>query len=289
MKTKLLLILAVFVLGAVNAQDDSVLVSPQWLKEHKNDPGVVVVNVNGMRLDYEQEHIEGARFLWPGWLAPDSPEGAMNIPDLDKANEAIGSMGITNDSHVVLYCVRNEIPYTARMFLMFEYLGMKGKVSILDGGLNAWKKEGNPVTQSVPVVKATKFKAKVNPVIVDKNYVLSHLSSPSSIIVDARMTRYYDGDPTGNPRDGHITGAKNIPYTEMTDASYLFKPADQLQNYFTPVAAKDKELVTYCFIGQTASVVYVAGRILGYPMKLYDGSLQEWSRIKELPMETTKK
>jgi len=44
-------------------------------------------------------------------------------------------------------------------------------------------------------------------------------------------------------------------------------------------------MVTYCFIGQTASVVYMAGRILGYPMKLYDGSLQEWSRIKELPME----
>jgi thiosulfate/3-mercaptopyruvate sulfurtransferase len=155
--------------------------------------------------------------------------------------------------------------------------------------LNAWKNNGNPVTQTVPVVKATKFKAKVNPVIVDRNYVLKQLSGTSSVVVDARATRIYDGEPTGYPRDGHIAGAKNIPFTEMTDANYTFKPADQLQNYFTPVASKDKELVTYCYIGQTASVVYVAGRILGYPMKLYDGSMQEWSRIKELPMETTKK
>ena len=54
------------------------------------------------------------------------------------------------------------------------------------------------------------------------------------------------------------------------------------------MAGKDKELVAYCFVGQTASVVYLGGRILGYSMKLYDGSMQEWSRIKELPLESKK-
>jgi thiosulfate/3-mercaptopyruvate sulfurtransferase len=67
------------------------------------------------------------------------------------------------------------------------------------------------------------------------------------------------------------------------------KSAAELGKYFTPVATKEKEIVTYCFIGQTASVVYLAGRILGYNMKLYDGSMQEWSRLENLPMETTKK
>ena len=101
---------------------------------------------------------------------------------------------------------------------------------------------------------------------------------------------FYDGEPTGNPSDGHITGPKNIPNTEMVDASNMFKSSDQLQAYFTPVAPdKSKEVVTYCFIGQTASVVYMAGRMLGYSMKLYDGSLQEWSRLDNLPKEVTKK
>lgn len=50
-----------------------------------------------------------------------------------------------------------------------------------------------------------------------------------------------------------------------------------------------KEIVLYCFIGQTASVVYIAGRLLDYRMRLYDASLQEWSRREELPMELTKK
>jgi thiosulfate/3-mercaptopyruvate sulfurtransferase len=272
------------------AQEMSILVTPQWLHEHKNDPSVVILQVNNMKLDYDQEHIEGARYLWPAWLAPDSPEGAMNVPDIARLNEVIGSLGISNESHVVLCHVRNEVSPTARMFLMFEYAGMKGKVSFLNGGLEAWKSSGYHVTTVVPLYSKAKFSAAVNPVIVDRFYVSERLHSPSAVIVDARMAQFYNGEATGNPRNGHIAGARNIPYPDLLDQSTnMFKPTDQLSQYFEPVASKDKELVTYCFIGQTASVVYMAGRLLGYPIKLYDGSMQEWSRIKELPMEATEK
>jgi thiosulfate/3-mercaptopyruvate sulfurtransferase len=175
------------------------------------------------------------------------------------------------------------------MFLTLEHLGLKGKVSYLNGGLEAWKKEGYPVTKTTPVVKKGNFKAQPAHLLVDKDYVLNTLKSDKGLVVDARAKRFYDGEPTGYPRDGHIAGATNIQYTEMVDESNLFKSNDQLNGYFAPVAPKDKELVTYCFIGQTASVVYMAGRILGYDMKLYDGSMQEWSRFEELPMEKTQK
>jgi len=214
----------------------------------------------------------------------------MNVPDLAKTNEIIGSLGISNSSKIVLCHVRNEVSPTARMFLMFEYVGMKGKVSFLDGGVDAWKDAGYPVTQLVPEYKKVQFSTKVNLVIVDRHYVFDRLQSPTSVIVDARMPQFYRGEPVSNPRNGHITGAKNIPYQEMLDqTTNKFKPNDQLASYFDPVASKDKELIAYCFIGQTASVVYMAGRMLGYNMKLYDGSLQEWSRIRELPMEVSEK
>ena len=214
----------------------------------------------------------------------------MNAPDPDKINDIVGSLGISNNSTIVLCHVRNDVSPTARMFLVFEYLGMKGKVLFLNGGLEAWKKAGYPVTTEVPVVKKAKFKTAINPVLVDKDYVYRNLHSTSTVIVDARAKRFYDGDPAGQPRDGHIAGAQNIYYQDMLDqTTFVFKPSDQLQSFFTPVATKDKEIVAYCFIGQTASAVYVAGRILGYNMKLYDGSMQEWSVIKELPMEKTEK
>ncbi len=283
--THIFLYLLASILG--NAQD-AILVTPQWLKDHMSDPNLVIVQSNYLQLEYDQEHIAGARYLWPGLLAPDGPQGSMNAPDVVKANELLGSMGISNKTMIVLCHARSDVSQTARMFLMLEYLGMKGKVVFLNGGLEAWKKAGFDATAEVPAVTKAKFNAVVTPLLVDKDYVMKNLNSTSTIIVDARTKQIYDGAPAGQPRDGHIAGAQNIPYMEMLDpATAVFKPSEQLQTYFTPVATKDKELVTYCFIGQTASVVYMAGRILGYNMKLYDGSIQEWSRLKDLPMEKT--
>lgn len=273
---------------AVGQDVKPVLVNTQWLKEHLHDPDLVLLQVNFFKLDYEKEHIEGARFLWPEWLAPNSPDGSYNAPDLTKATELLRGYGVNNNSHIVVCHVRNEMNPAARMFLTLEHLGLRGRVSFLDGGLEAWKKEGNPVTGNVPAAKKGSVTLKQGSLLVNKEYVLQTLRSDKGYVVDARAKNYYDGDPVGNPRDGHITGAKNIYFAEMVDESNKFKPAEDLKNYFTPIASPDKELVTYCFIGQTASVLYMAGRILGYEMKLYDGSMQEWSRIESLPMEKTK-
>lgn len=286
----LLLFACLAFVSASKAQDQQLLVTPQWLSDHLKDPKLVILQVGTLEYDYNKEHIPGAQYLWPEWLAPNSPKGAFNAPDPKKATELLRNYGVSSDSRVVLIFVRNQVSVTSRMFLTLENLGLRGKVSLLDGGLEAWKNAGYAVTQEVPTVKKGNFTATQGNLLVDKDYVLKDLNSGAGVIVDARMQRFYDGEPTGNPRDGHITGAKNIPFTEMVDASNLFKPQSELQAYFTPVIPdKNKEIVTYCFIGQTASVVYLAGRILGYDMKLYDGSLEEWSRIDNLPMEVTKK
>lgn len=292
MKTiNVLLILLLCISARLYAQSPvPVLVEADWLKDHLKDPNLVILQTSFLKYEYDQEHIDGARYLWPGWLAPDSPYGAMNAPDLKEATERLQSFGISNQSHVIICHTRGDVSQAARMFLTLEHLGLRGKVSFLNGGLDAWKKAGNAVTQVVPVVKKGNFKASYNGLLVDKNYVLKTLQSGQGTVINARATRFYDGEPVGNPRDGHIAGAKNIPFMDLVDQSTnKFKPEEQVQGYFVPVADKTKELVTYCFIGQTASVVYLAGRSLGYEVKLYDGSMQEWSRIPELPMEITKK
>ena len=290
MKKPVLILVLTLLAKLVMAQEQPILINASWLKEHQKDPNVVVLQVSYLRLDYAKEHIDGARFLWPGWLAPDSPDGSFNAPTPAAATEILQKLGINNNSHVIVCHVRNEVSPSARMFLTLEDFGLKGKVSWLNGGLEAWKKEGFPVSSTEPTVKKGNFKPVASGTLVDKSYVLKAMNTDKQVIVDARMQRYYDGEPAGLPREGHITGAKNIPYPDLLDqTSNMFKPNEELQEYFTPVASRDKELVTYCFIGQTASVVYMAGRILGYNMKLYDGSLQEWTRINELPMEVTKK
>lgn len=284
----ILLSLSLLLIGSFVHAQVPILVTPQWLNEHKSDPNLVIVQVSFLQPAYDREHIANARFLWPSWLAPNSPQTSYNAPDLKEAEKILQQLGISNNSHVVVCHMGADVAASARMFLTLEHLGLKGQVSFLNGGLDAWKKEGLPVTNEIPVVKTGNFKVKAKTLLVDKEYVQKALQTGT--VVDARPTRFYDGEPTGYLRNGHITGAKNIPYTELINATNKFKSADSLQTYFIPVVQNKKdEVVAYCFIGQTASVVYMAGRILGYDMKLYDGSMQEWSWLENLPMETTKK
>jgi thiosulfate/3-mercaptopyruvate sulfurtransferase len=288
MKTKFLTCILLVVWCNTLAQDNNILVSPQWLHDHLKDPGLVILQVNFLKLDYNKEHIPGAGYLWPELMAPNTPEANYNAPDPEAASKVLQGLGVSQNSQIVIYHARNEVSVAARVFLTLENLGLRGQVHFLNGGLEAWRKAGFPLTAVAPKTEKGNFKARPLALLVDKDYVLKTLRSSKGVVVDARMKRFYDGEPTGNPRDGHITGAKNIPYTDMVDAENVFKPSDSLQRYFAPVARQGEEVVTYCFIGQTASVVYMAGRILGYDMKLYDNSLQEWSRNEELPMEKTK-
>lgn len=285
----LTILLSLFVF--ITKAQQPVLVSTQWLNENKSDPDLVILYTGFViKADYDREHIEGSRFLWPEWLAFNTPETNMASADAKTATNVLQNLGINKSSRIVITHKGTDVSIGARMFLALEHFGLKGQVSFLSGGIEAWKKAGYPVTNIPAVFKKGNFVATNNGLLVNKEYVQNALQTNTSEIIDARLKRFYDGDPTGYPREGHITGAKNIPYPDMLDSTNTFKPAEILEKNFTSVIPeKNKELVVYCFIGQTASVDYLVGRSLGYKMKLYDGSMQEWSRDEKLPMEKTKK
>lgn len=290
MKKLLSFCLLIFAFLLSNAQQP-VIVSPQWLNENIKDPDLVILYTGFViKADYDKEHIEGSRFLWPDWLAFDKPEGSMYAPDVKAATKVLQDLGINKNSKIVVCHRGSDITIAARMFMTLEHFGLKGKVSFLNGGIEAWKKAGYSVTSKPAEFKNGNFVATVTGTLVDKDYVLNALNTKSSEVVDARAKRWYDGDPTGNPRDGHITDAKNVPYPDMVDSTNSLKQVSVLEkNFATVVPDKSKEVVVYCFIGQTACVDYLVGRSLGYKMKVYDGSMQEWSRDEKLPMEKTKK
>jgi thiosulfate/3-mercaptopyruvate sulfurtransferase len=288
---RFLLTAAMFFVFAIAKAQAPVIVSPQWLNENIKNPDLVILYTGFVvKADYDREHIEGSRFLWPEWLSFNTPEQNMVSADAKAATKILQDLGINKNSIVVISHKGADVTIASRMFLALEHYGLKGKVLFLNGGIEAWKKAGYPVTNKASLFKKGNFTASENGLLVSKDYVLNALQTRSAEVVDARIRRWYDGDPTGNPRDGHIAGAKNIPYPDMIDSTNSFKTVKTLENNFSSVVPdKQKEVVVYCFIGQTASVDYLVGRHLGYNMKLYDGSMQEWSRQPELPMEKTKR
>lgn len=262
------------------------LVTPQWLGERLNDPSVIIVNVAQNRRDYVRGHIPGARFLWPGWMAIANPDLNFEVVPLAQLDTLLDGLGITNSSTVVLYGVAGNVSPTARMYITMEYLGMGDRTYVLDGGLEAWKAEGLPVTKELPVYERASFTPHIKPdVLVNAEFVRERLNSIGRTIVDARAPQFYAGNGGGFPRAGHIPGAVNLYFATLIDSANTFVSLDSMKARFEQAGvASGDDVTAYCHVGQTASTVYLAAKQLGYNVHLYDGSFEDWSGREDLPV-----
>jgi thiosulfate/3-mercaptopyruvate sulfurtransferase len=174
-----------------------------------------------------------------------------------------------------------------RVIFTLDYAGLGASAALLDGGMQAWKAEGRPITTDVPKQgRGTLAALRIKPIVVDAAWVKSRLGSPSLHLIDGRAAAFYDGVEKGGSKKGHIAGAKSIPYTEVADDKLRLKGAADLRALFTRAGvAPGDTVVAYCHIGQQATAVLFAARSLGHPVLLYDGSYQDWSRRADLPVE----
>ncbi|HUB78043.1 MAG TPA: sulfurtransferase [Bryobacteraceae bacterium] len=270
---------------------NSLLVSTGWLADHLHDRHLVLLFV-GDANDYAQ-HVPGAVRL--DFASISTPPGAGKLTlELPPAADLAGTfarLGVSNDSHIVLYfAAENWASRTTRVFLTLDSIGMGGNTSILDGGLGVWKSEGRRLTEDVPAVKPGKLEAHPQTdVVADLDSVRASLHHPGIDIIDARNPEYYTGASTANgKRPGHIPGATNLTFSTLLDSNGKFKSPEVLATMFHDAGVKSGDrVVSYCHIGQQATVVYFAARYLGYDARLFDGSWEEWSAHTELPAETS--
>jgi thiosulfate/3-mercaptopyruvate sulfurtransferase len=264
-------------------------VSTQWLADHLKDSDLVVLQTSFSRGEYNGGHLPGARFLWFNWLAPPTPDLSTEMPALDDAQKVLEDLGISSDSRIVLVFRRNYIT-TTRMLLAFSYLGLGDRVAILDGGLEAWEAEGRPISKEAPTVTHTSVTLTLHPeVITNADWLSAHLASPQVKIIDARTKNFYDGNGGGVSRTGHIKGAKSMPFSSLLDSTNRILPTPELQKLFEAAGVmKGDTVVTYCHVGQQATVPYAAAKVLGYTAIVYDGSFEDWNvRDDSYPVEKT--
>ena len=124
---------------------------------------------------------------------------------------------------------------SARVIFTLDYAGLGNQVSLLDGGLDAWKGAGHGTTTDVPPAQAgTLAPLSIRPIVVDAAYVLANLKTPDVSVVDGRAAAFYSGAQTGgNPaglhKTGHIDGAKSVPFSDTVDAANVLKPEATLR------------------------------------------------------------
>jgi len=267
---------------------DTVVVSTEWLAERLHDPNLVVIQV-GPREAYDAEHIPGARYLATSAIAVDADGLDYQVAPVEQLEDAFEQLGISDASRVVVVFGANWVTSATRTILTLNYLGLGERTSLLDGGFQAWKAEGRPVTTEAP--QATRGDLTPRPagdVVVTAEWVRDRLDAPHVAVIDARTPEFYAGLRGGmqQPRAGHIVGAGNVPFSTIVDGeSLLMKDQGALRELFEQAGARPGDtVVTYCHIGQQATLVYLAARSLGYEARMFDGSFQEWSRRDELPV-----
>jgi len=265
------------------------LVNSAWLAAHRDDPKLVLLHV-GDRAEYDAGHIAGARYVSQRDVSvssEDHDKGLMlEMPSPDSLRAKLERLGISGDSRVIVYYGNDWVSPSTRILFTLDYAGLGWQSSLLDGGMQQWIAAGYPVTKDVPPARTGLLPPlRINPIVVDAAWVDSHLHSPKIAIVDGRASSFYDGiEATGN-RKGHIPGAHSIPFTEIADDKNVIKSVDQLKALFARAGvAPDDTVVGYCHIGQQATAMLFAARLTGHPVKLYDGSMQEWSRRTDLPV-----
>jgi|JI10StandDraft_1071094.scaffolds.fasta_scaffold30497_7 thiosulfate/3-mercaptopyruvate sulfurtransferase len=292
MMMKNLLLTLLFSSAAFPSSAADMLVTPAWLKANLNDPKLVLFHV-GTKPEYEKEHIPGAQLVVPQDLSIPRAESTLAIQLLpsEALRLKLESLGVSDDSRVVVYFGSDLISPTTRVYFSLDAAGLGDITSVLDGGMPAWKALGGEVTALTPAPRSPgRITAKARPELVaSAEDVRSVISTPGVRIIDSRMPEFFSGaNPGATPRAGRIPGASNIPFRSLADDSLKMKSEAEVAEIFKAAGVKSGDrVVSYCHTGQQATLVYFAAKRLGIEARMYDGSWDEWSRLTDLPVETS--
>lgn len=259
-----------------------VLVDSDWLVAYGYYPDVHILELGRTSYEFAQSHIPGAKFVdWMTEISDQSKPDMYHVPPVEDFEDLMERLGVTRDSTIILYdAVDNRA--SARMFWTLKYFNHES-VKILDGGLDAWKRSGQEMTDEFIEVVQSDYEVETirGSILVDMQYILSNLSDRGHKVVDGRPFDQYTGEAEGQVFDAelaHIYGAKSVPWADNLNDDGTFKSSEELLDiYHAHKIFRTKTVVTYCNEGMHAAMPwFVLSEILGYPdVRLYDSSMAE--------------
>jgi len=283
-----------------------ILVEPVWLEARLGDPKVRVFDCTLTRVPqpdgasrwesgqaaWETSHIPGASYLH---MVDDlsAPRGTIpyGLPEPKTVGDLLSSLGVTHDTTIVLYGDGGQ-SVVHRIWWVLTASGL-AHVRVLDGGWQRWRAEDRPIESGSPTLlgSARSFPLEPRPnMTIERGEVARAVNDADTILVHSLTSDQFAG--TGGQvyrRPGRIPGSINIPASTLLQAdSSRFRPIDELHAIFADANLDDaRTIVPYCGGGIAAATVFLGLTLAGYDnVRLYDGSLLDWTADPEAPMVT---
>ncbi|WAL62406.1 sulfurtransferase [Thermocoleostomius sinensis] len=273
------------------ARGECYIVPVAWLHNNLSDPRLVVIDCRFNlaapqqgRQQYETGHIPGAYFLDlnQDLSGPVHQHGGRHpLPDPNELAKKLSCFGIYSGngqepSWVVVYD-DSRFAFASRLWWLLRYMG-HDHVAVLDGGLSAWQQAGYALSTVIPPWRSGHFVPRLRlDRVVDIETVRQRKDLPSVVLIDSREGERYRGEwEPIDPIAGHIPGALNYPWQDVTDAQgYARSVLEQQQRWAT--LPQHEERIVYCGSGVTACVNVLSLEMAGIShSQLYVGSWSDW-------------
>lgn len=211
---------------------------------------------SGLKM-YENAHIPGALYVDLNKdlsSENDNPLlGRHPLPSAEQFSVLLSRLGITPDTHVVVYDQVDGAMAASRFWFLMRLAGHKN-VSVLDGGMNAWLVAKLPVEQITAKAVASnycvQFQSEMLITAIELKTLLSN--TQETVLLDGRAPERFRGEIEPlDKKAGHIPGALNRPFS-LNMADGLFKSAEQLRAEFLPFIEGKQNIVLSCGSGVTA-------------------------------------
>ncbi|HUD80203.1 MAG TPA: sulfurtransferase [Streptosporangiaceae bacterium] len=269
-----------------------VLVDADWVEAHRDDPGVVLVEVDEDTSAYDKGHIRGAVKI--DWKQDLQDPVRRDFVDREGFEKLLSERGIANDDTVILYGGNNNW-FAAYAYWYFRLYGHQN-VKLLDGGRKKWELESRELVTEVPHRAATSYKASEqdSSIRAFRDEVVAAIGSKN--LIDVRSPDEFAGRllaPAHLPqeqaqRGGHVPTARNVPWSKAAEDDGTFKSDDALRTLYGEAGVDfGTDTIAYCRIGErSAHTWFVMHELLGQPnVKNYDGSWTEYGSLVGVPIK----
>lgn len=210
--------------------------------------------------------------------------GRHPLPTAEQAAETFSRLGIDADTRVIVYDDSSGA-IASRAWWLLRWLG-HGRVTVLDGGLQAWRARNLPLESGTHEVTRRDFRPSTGRArVLTSNEIAADLDYS---LIDARDAARFRGESEPiDAKAGHIPGSKNLPYTACLTEDGTWRDPRSLRQCLQPVLGDDESApwAVMCGSGVTACHLAISGLLAGYSEpRVYVGSWSEWIREPSRPI-----